>query len=106
MLDLLTKGRIMSKQTKMADAIVAAITSGKVPKTSDGKNPIAKAMGRLGGLKGGHARAASMTTKERSDSARKAARVRWGNRCFQIPQIRNPDGSMKHIHQDGSRFHV
>ena len=44
MLDLLTKGRIMSKQTKMADAIVAAITSGKVPKTSDGKNPIAKAM--------------------------------------------------------------
>ncbi len=34
--------------------------------------------GRRGGKKGGKARAARMTAKQRSASARKAARVRWG----------------------------
>lgn len=43
------------------------------------KNPAAVALGRLGGLKGGKARAASMTAKERSQSALKAARARWGD---------------------------
>jgi hypothetical protein len=42
-----------------------------------GKNPLAVALGRLGGLKGGHARAATMTKKERSESAKKAANARW-----------------------------
>jgi len=41
------------------------------------KNPAAVALGRKGGLKGGHARAASMTKAERSESARKAAAARW-----------------------------
>jgi len=41
------------------------------------KNPAAVALGRLGGLKGGKARAAKMTAKERSEAARKAARARW-----------------------------
>jgi len=41
------------------------------------KNPAAVALGRLGGLKGGKARAKSLTTKERSDAARKAALARW-----------------------------
>ena len=35
-------------------------------------------LGRRGGLKGGHARAAAMTKKQRSESAKKAARARWG----------------------------
>lgn len=35
-------------------------------------------LGRRGGLKGGPARAASMTKKERSESAKKAAAARWG----------------------------
>jgi uncharacterized protein YneR len=35
-------------------------------------------MGRRGGLKGGHARAASMNEQQRSESASKAARARWG----------------------------
>jgi hypothetical protein len=42
------------------------------------KNPAAVALGRLGGLVGGKARAASMTPEERRDSARKAALARWG----------------------------
>ena len=43
----------------------------------DGKNPAAVALGRLGGKKGGKARAAKLTAKQRSEIARKAARTRW-----------------------------
>lgn len=42
------------------------------------KNPAAVALGRLGGLAGGKARAAKLTPEERRDSARKAALARWG----------------------------
>jgi len=41
------------------------------------KNPAAVALGRLGGLKGGKARAAKLTGKQRAEIARKAARKRW-----------------------------
>jgi hypothetical protein len=41
------------------------------------ENKAAQELGRLGGLKGGPARAARMTAEERSESARKAARARW-----------------------------
>jgi hypothetical protein len=40
-------------------------------------NPHAAALGRLGGLKGGHARAAVLTPKRRREIARVAARARW-----------------------------
>lgn len=46
---------------------------------AEGKDPLAVALGRRGGLKGGHARAAQMTAKERSASAKKAAQTRWAN---------------------------
>lgn len=42
-----------------------------------GKNPHAVALGRLGGLKGGKARAEGMSAKKRSKIAQKAAIVRW-----------------------------
>lgn len=42
------------------------------------KNPAAVALGRLGGLKGGKARAAKLSPKKRSDIAKKAAQKRWG----------------------------
>jgi hypothetical protein len=45
----------------------------------EGKDPAAVALGRKGGLKGGKARAARMTAKERSEAARKAAAARWAN---------------------------
>jgi len=41
------------------------------------KNPAAVALGRLGGLKGGKARAAKLTAKKRSEIAKKAAAARW-----------------------------
>jgi hypothetical protein len=44
----------------------------------DGRNPHAVALGRLGGLKGGKARAESLSASRRSKIARLAARKRWG----------------------------
>jgi hypothetical protein len=44
------------------------------------KNPAAVALGRLGGLKGGLARAAALTPKKRSQIAAKAAAKRWGKK--------------------------
>ena len=41
------------------------------------KNPHAVALGRLGGLKGGKARAKKLSAKRRREIARDAARVRW-----------------------------
>lgn len=44
------------------------------------KNPAAVALGRLGGIKGGPARAASLTPEERQRIAKEAARVRWSQK--------------------------
>jgi len=41
------------------------------------KNPHAVALGRLGGLKGGAARAAALSPRKRSQIAAKAAAKRW-----------------------------
>jgi hypothetical protein len=42
-----------------------------------GKDPVAVARGRVGGLKGGAARAAKLTPAERKAAAKKAVRARW-----------------------------
>ena len=42
------------------------------------KNPAAVALGKLGGAKGGKARAAKLTAEQRREIARRAAAVRWG----------------------------
>jgi hypothetical protein len=42
-----------------------------------GKNPAAVALGKLGGAKGGAARAAALSPAERKAIAKKAAAVRW-----------------------------
>lgn len=41
------------------------------------KNPAAVALGRLGGLKGGKARAKKLSATQRREIAKKAARTRW-----------------------------
>jgi hypothetical protein len=66
---------------RLASTIVDEAT-GEAPKTDpdEGKDPAAVALGRKGGLKGGKARAAKMSAKERSEAARKAAATRWGAR--------------------------
>jgi hypothetical protein len=43
-----------------------------------GKNPAAVALGKLGGAKGGAARAAALSPAKRKAIAKKAAKARWG----------------------------
>jgi hypothetical protein len=59
--------------------LIVDIATGEVEDTAedDAKDPAAVALGRKGGLKGGKARAASMTAGERSAAAKKAAQARW-----------------------------
>lgn len=63
---------------KLAASIVAdAISEGETVDNLEGKNPAAVALGRKGGLVGGKARAAKLTSAQRSAIARKAALTRW-----------------------------
>ena len=50
-----------------------------VAKTTEGKNPAAVALGRLGAKKGGEARAAKLSARKRSQIAKKAAEARWAH---------------------------
>ncbi len=45
-----------------------------------GKNPAAVALGKLGGAKGGHARAQKLSKKKLKAIAKKAADMRWAAR--------------------------
>lgn len=50
----------------------------RVPSPEEqGKNPAAVALGRLGGKKGGKARARALSAEQRKEIARKAAKARW-----------------------------
>ena len=63
---------------RLASEIVKDATDESPPQEPDsGKDPAAVELGRRGGLKGGKARAAKMTAKQRRDAARKAAAARW-----------------------------
>jgi hypothetical protein len=56
--------------------LVRVLTPEAAPDTA-GKNIHAAVLGRLGGLKGGPARADALTATRRREIARKAARARW-----------------------------
>ncbi len=63
---------------ELARQFVDEATGGTPPfDPNAGKDPAAVALGRKGGLKGGKARAASMTPEELTAAARKAAQARW-----------------------------
>ncbi len=66
-------------ENQRAAFAVAMATGEPIPRLSDGRNPAAVALGKLGGLKGGPARRDKLTPEERSASATKAARARWAN---------------------------
>jgi hypothetical protein len=55
-------------------AKVVQINTGQ-PKPA--KNPAAVALGRMGGLKGGNARAAKLSPADRKQIAQRAAKQRW-----------------------------
>jgi hypothetical protein len=55
-------------------------TAADLPAKPTAKNPAAVQLGRLGGLKGGPARARKLTQPQRAAIARKAAQSRWAKR--------------------------
>ncbi len=66
---------------QLAKFIVDKATNSEDQEKEDsGKNPAAVALGRLGGLKGGKARAAKLSAKKRKEIAKKAAAARWEKR--------------------------
>lgn len=67
------KGR---DENELAASIVALVTEAAEAKPE--KNPAAVALGRRGGLKGGKARAEKLSSEERTEIAKRAARARWG----------------------------
>lgn len=68
----------MPRDMNQLASLVVGLATGEAPAEPDtGKNPAAVALGRLGGLKGGKARAKALTKKERSQAARRAAAARW-----------------------------
>jgi hypothetical protein len=64
-----------------AKRIVDLVTGNPVteePQPIKEKDPLAVELGRRGGLKGGKARAESLSPKKRVEIAKKAALARWG----------------------------
>lgn len=59
--------------------LIGDILTGQVEDATpdDGKNPAAVALGKLGGAKGGKARASALSPSERREMASRAAAARW-----------------------------
>jgi hypothetical protein len=53
-------------------------TDSRPPEPDPSKNPHAVELGRLGGKKGGAARAKALSPEKRSEIAKRAAAKRWG----------------------------
>ena len=67
------------RDTNQLAKLMVDIATGQTNDTEiiDNKDPAAVALGRKGGLKGGVARAASLTPERRKKIAEKAAQSRW-----------------------------
>lgn len=64
----------------IVDLATGEISDTETPPEMEGKNPAAVALGRMGGLKGGKARAKALSAKRRSEIAKKAAARRWAKK--------------------------
>ena len=62
---------------QLAFSIVQQATDETAPEPVDEKKKAAQESGRRGGLKGGTARAATLTPEQRSEIAKRAAAKRW-----------------------------
>ena len=66
---------------ELAKAIVSLATGETVEILHEsGKNPAAVMLGRMGGLKGGIARAKALSPRKRSQIAKNAANRRWNKK--------------------------
>jgi hypothetical protein len=69
-----------SQKPRDLNSLAASIVRDATDERPPEPETAAQANGRVGGLKGGKARAAKMTPEERRESARRAAEARWTNR--------------------------
>lgn len=65
---------------ELAAAIIDSIETGSESLSPRKKNPAAVELGKLGGKKGGIARAKKLSAKKRSQIAKKAAKARWAKK--------------------------
>ncbi|MBN8699598.1 MAG: hypothetical protein J0L54_08285 [Chitinophagales bacterium] len=72
--------RLPADTNQKAKAIVDLVTDQPKPTPSDEIRAAAAALGRAGGLKGGPARAKALSSKRRSEIAKKAAAARWNRK--------------------------
>lgn len=74
--------RKKSSKGKSADinVLAASIVKAAIGESKPEKNPAAVALGRLGGMKGGPARAKKLSARKRKAIAKKAAEVRWSRK--------------------------
>lgn len=66
-----------SSKRKDVNELSVGIVKQATEEQQGGKNPAAVALGRLGGLKGGKARAEKLTPEQRKEIAQIAASARW-----------------------------
>ena len=78
MLDRKSKPKRPRDINQLAAAIAEIATESEIQSAIDeGKNPAAVALGRLGGKRGGVARAKKLSAERRSEIAKAAAAARW-----------------------------
>ena len=78
MLERSKKARPKDANERAYYIMLESVGEGKPIEIDVTKNPHAVALGKLGGLRGGAARAAALTPEKRSAIAKKAAAKRWG----------------------------
>jgi hypothetical protein len=67
-----------SKDINQRAKQIVDLATGEITDPISTKNPAAVELGRLGGLKGGKARAAKLSPERRKEIAQNAAKKRWG----------------------------
>ena len=75
---MLKRSKMPRDPNQLAKMIVDLATGNAPPEPEKpAKNPAAVALGKLGGAKGGHARAKALSPAKRKAIAKKAAKMRW-----------------------------
>lgn len=84
---------------QLAKSIVDQATGEAPIEPKPEKNKAAQELGRLGGLKGGKARAEKLTPEQRSEIAKKAANARWKTKQDEDEKLAQsfPPAKKKHI---------
>lgn len=75
-----TSHDFMTNARRVVEEAIGEHLNGTPLEPKPAKNPHAVALGRLGGMRGGVARAASLSPRKRSQIAKRAAIARWGKK--------------------------